>query len=236
MSGGRSKRMGRWKEERRGRTAHITFPSTSRGSRHLGCILQPFYPSASSSNDDYPSRFQVDFPSFSLAVLDLFGRCNVYARRPTIGMQSSSYTTEHIRVDEESLLRIFRFRQVADVPSPVQSVHGRVPVHRTKWGRWGFRGTTSSLGPRLHQVQDNREPGYVNRAGYGGYSGYGSSYTHPQIPSSAPPTTAYGAYPPTYPVQQATPQPNYVQPTTAVVFAPAQQQTPVPQAYYGNYY
>ena len=33
------------------------------------------------------------------------------------------------------------------------------------------------------------------------YGSYGSSYTHPQIPTTVPQTAAYGAYPPTYPVQ-----------------------------------
>ncbi|KAF8390960.1 hypothetical protein HHK36_023260 [Tetracentron sinense] len=112
---------------------------------------------------------------------------------------------------------------------------GAYPSAQNQWVA-GY-GAQPQAWPQATQVQGQQgNPGYVQQAGYGGYSGYGSSYTHPQIPSSAPPTTAYGAYPPTYPVQQATPQPNYVQPATAVVFAPAQQQTPVPQAYYGNYY
>lgn len=43
------------------------------------------------------------------------------------------------------------------------------------------------------------------QAGYAGYSSYGSSYAHPQVPVSAPQsaTAAYGSYPsaPTYPAQ-----------------------------------
>lgn len=33
------------------------------------------------------------------------------------------------------------------------------------------------------------------------YSGYGGSYTNPQVPTSAPQSATYGAYPATYPAQ-----------------------------------
>lgn len=39
------------------------------------------------------------------------------------------------------------------------------------------------------------------QASYGAYPGYGGNYANPQLPTSVPQSTAYGAYPPAYPVQ-----------------------------------
>ncbi|KAK7301388.1 hypothetical protein RJT34_12251 [Clitoria ternatea] len=38
-------------------------------------------------------------------------------------------------------------------------------------------------------------------ASYGAYAGYGGNYANSQLPTSVPQSTAYGAYPPAYPVQ-----------------------------------
>ncbi|KAF7804602.1 pre-mRNA-processing factor 39 [Senna tora] len=69
----------------------------------------------------------------------------------------------------------------------------------------------------------------LKQAAYGAYTGYGGSYANSQLPASVPQNTAYGAYPPAYPVQTTPTQQNYAQP----VAAPAQQPT---QAYYGGTY
>jgi hypothetical protein len=41
----------------------------------------------------------------------------------------------------------------------------------------------------------------LQQAAYSAYSGYGSSYTNPQVATSAPQSAAYGTYPTTYPAQ-----------------------------------
>ncbi|WVY93146.1 hypothetical protein V8G54_032234 [Vigna mungo] len=69
------------------------------------------------------------------------------------------------------------------------------------------------------------------KASYGAYAGYGGNYANSQLPATVPPSTAYGAYPPSYPAaQRAVPKQPYAQPVAA------QQPAAVPQAYYGSYY
>ncbi|XP_035550356.1 pre-mRNA-processing factor 39-like isoform X7 [Juglans regia] len=121
------------------------------------------------------------------------------------------------------------------VPSPAQSLMGAYPSAQSQWtAGYGLQHQAwpaATQGPVQQWAPGNTQ----QQAAYGAYSGYGSSYTNPQTAASAPQTAAYGAYPTTYPAQQAFPQQSYAQPT-AVVAAPLQQPASVPQAYYGSYY
>ncbi|XP_041006893.1 pre-mRNA-processing factor 39-like isoform X5 [Juglans microcarpa x Juglans regia] len=121
------------------------------------------------------------------------------------------------------------------VPSPAQSLMGAYPSAQSQWTA-GY-GLQHQAWPAVTQgpVQQWAPGNTQQQAAYGAYSGYGSSYTNPQTAALAPQTAAYGAYPTTYPAQQAFPQQSYAQPT-AVVAAPLQQPASVPQAYYGSYY
>ncbi|KAK6164395.1 hypothetical protein DH2020_001259 [Rehmannia glutinosa] len=70
------------------------------------------------------------------------------------------------------------------------------------------------------------------------YGSYGTSYTHPQVPTSVPQSAAYGTYPQTYPAQ-AYPQQAYAQPAMAATLTPAQQPAAAaaaPATYYSSYY
>ncbi|KAK1351409.1 hypothetical protein POM88_054382 [Heracleum sosnowskyi] len=70
------------------------------------------------------------------------------------------------------------------------------------------------------------------------YDAYGNVYAQPQVQTSVhQAAAAYGAYPPTYTVQQSYPHQTYVQATTPATLAPAQQPAAAiaPQAYYGTY-
>ncbi|KAK1384594.1 hypothetical protein POM88_022329 [Heracleum sosnowskyi] len=71
------------------------------------------------------------------------------------------------------------------------------------------------------------------------YDAYGNVYAQPQVQTSVhqAAVVAYGAYPPTYTVQQSYPHQTYVQATTPKTLAPAQQPAAAiaPQAYYGSY-
>ncbi|KAM3683379.1 hypothetical protein ACJW31_12G142800 [Castanea mollissima] len=132
------------------------------------------------------------------------------------------------------------------VPSPAQSLMGAYPSAQNQWTA-GY-GVQPQTWPPVTQAQGQQwAPGYTQQqAAYSAYSGYGSNYTNPQMPTSVPQTAAYGAYPTTYPAQQAFPQQSYAQPTAAVAMAPAQAQAQaqvqpqqpasVPQGYYGSYY
>ncbi|XP_075648767.1 pre-mRNA-processing factor 39-1 isoform X4 [Castanea sativa] len=130
------------------------------------------------------------------------------------------------------------------VPSPAQSLMGAYPSAQNQWTA-GY-GVQPQTWPPVTQAQGQQwAPGYTQQAAYSAYSGYGSNYTNPQMPTSVPQTAAYGAYPTTYPAQ-AFPQQSYAQPTAAVAMAPAQAQAQaqvqpqqpasVPQGYYGSYY
>ncbi|KAG8640258.1 hypothetical protein MANES_13G040100v8 [Manihot esculenta] len=124
-------------------------------------------------------------------------------------------------------------KSYADAPSSAQSLMGAYPNVQNQWAT-GY-GLQPQAWPPVTQAQT---PGYGQQTAYGTYGGYGSNYTNPQAPTSVPQTAAYGAYPPTYPVQQAYPQQGYpqAQPPAAATLAPAQQPASVPQPYYGSYY
>ncbi|KAJ1416655.1 Tetratricopeptide-like helical domain superfamily [Sesbania bispinosa] len=114
--------------------------------------------------------------------------------------------------------------------SPAQSLMGAYPNAPNQWTNYGVQPQTW---PAVTQAQGQQwTAGYTQQASYGAYAGYGGNYANSQVPASVPQSTAYGAYPPAYPVQPALPQQNYAQP----VAAPTQQPAAVPQAYYGSYY
>ncbi|KAK0581772.1 hypothetical protein LWI29_017743 [Acer saccharum] len=129
-------------------------------------------------------------------------------------------------------------KSYSGAPSPAQSLMGSYPSGQAPYTA-GYGGQPQAW-PPVTQPQPQAQqwnPGYGQQAAYGAYSGYGSSYATPQVTTSVPQSATYGAYPPTYPAQQAFPQQSYVQPTAAAAtLAPAQQPASVPQAYYGSYY
>ncbi|KAJ8467807.1 hypothetical protein OPV22_030359 [Ensete ventricosum] len=92
-----------------------------------------------------------------------------------------------------------------------QSVMGAYPNAQSQWPA-GY-GQKAPVWPTTTQPQVQWNPGYASQAGYAAYGGY-SNYGQQQVATSAPQGTAYGAYPPTYPVE-AYPQPSYAQPTAA---------------------
>ncbi|XP_042517188.1 pre-mRNA-processing factor 39-like isoform X1 [Macadamia integrifolia] len=147
------------------------------------------------------------------------------------------YTSELRKRHAEDFLASDKAKVVksyAGVPSTAQSLMGAYPTAQNQWTA-GY-GLQPQAWSQAAQAGQQWNPSYAQQAGYGGYTGYGSGYTHPQMPSSTAQSTAYGTYPPTYPVQ-ATPQQSYAQPAAAAVaFAPTQQQAPAQQAYYGTYY
>ncbi|KAF8388287.1 hypothetical protein HHK36_026953 [Tetracentron sinense] len=179
-----------------------------------------------------------ELSSIFLEFLDLFGDTQTikkaYDRHAKLFLCHRSTSElkkrqaeEFLASDKAKLAKSY----VGAVPSPTQSVMGAYPSAQNQWVA-GY-GLQPQAWPQATQAQGQQgNPGYAQQAGH---SGYGSSYTHPQIPTSTSPTAAYGVYPPTYPVQ-AFPQQNYVQPAPAAAFPPAQQPAPVPQAYYGSYY
>ncbi|KAF8412047.1 hypothetical protein HHK36_004607 [Tetracentron sinense] len=149
-----------------------------------------------------------ELSSIFLEFLDLFGdaqsikKANDRHAKLFLYHQSTSELKKHHAEDFLASDKAKLTKSYADVPSPVQSVMGAYPSAQNQWVA-GY-GAQPQARPQATQVQGQQgDPGYAQQAGYGGYSGYGSSYTHPQKPSSAPPTTAYGAYPPVYPVQVA---------------------------------
>ncbi|KAK2651912.1 hypothetical protein Ddye_011768 [Dipteronia dyeriana] len=129
-------------------------------------------------------------------------------------------------------------KSYSGAPSPAQSLMGSYPSAQPPYAA-GYGGQPQAW-PPVTQPQGQAQqwiPGYGQQAAYGAYSGYGSNYATPQVTTSVPQSATYGAYPPTYPAQQAFPQQSYAQPSAAAAtLAPAQQPAPVPQAYYGSYY
>lgn len=118
--------------------------------------------------------------------------------------------------------------------SPAQSVMGAYPSSQNQWPA-GY-GLQPQTWPQVTQAPAQQwNPAYAQQAGYSAYSGYGSSYTQPQVSTSLPQTAAYASYPPTYP-PQAFPQQSYGQPATTGAIASSQQPISAPQAYYGNYF
>ncbi|WCJ38216.1 Pre-mRNA-processing factor 39-1 [Euphorbia peplus] len=122
-------------------------------------------------------------------------------------------------------------RSYADTTSPAQSVMGAYPSTQNQWPA-GYGAQPQAWPPATQAQAPQWTPGYAQPAGYNAYAGYGA-----QVPSTAAqaPAAAYGAYPATYPAQQAFPQQAYAQPAAAAPVAPAQQPAAT-QPFYGSYY
>ncbi|KAL6271342.1 hypothetical protein ACE6H2_028253 [Prunus campanulata] len=129
-------------------------------------------------------------------------------------------------------------KSYSGVPSPAQSIMGAYPSAQSQWPA-GYGVQPQAWPPATQATQGQQwTPGYTQQP-YNAYGGYGSGYANPQMPATTPQTAAYGAYPSTYPAQQAFPPQSYAQPTVAAAAAataPAPQPASVPQAYYGTYY
>ncbi|XP_011656771.1 pre-mRNA-processing factor 39 isoform X2 [Cucumis sativus] len=118
------------------------------------------------------------------------------------------------------------------VASPAQSLMGVYPTSQNQWA--ASYGVQPQAWPPVAQAQGQQwAPGYTQSASY---SGYGSTYTNPQVSTSVSQASTYATYPPTYPAQQAYSAQTYAQPTAQATVAPSQQPASVAQPYYGSYY
>ncbi|XP_008459959.1 pre-mRNA-processing factor 39-1 isoform X2 [Cucumis melo] len=118
------------------------------------------------------------------------------------------------------------------VASPAQSLMGVYPTGQNQWA--ASYGVQPQAWPPVAQAQGQQwAPGYTQSASY---SGYGSTYTNPQVSTSVSQASTYATYPPTYPAQQAYSAQTYAQPTAQATVAPSQQTASVAQPYYGSYY
>ncbi|XP_022954297.1 pre-mRNA-processing factor 39-like isoform X1 [Cucurbita moschata] len=119
------------------------------------------------------------------------------------------------------------------VSSPAQSLMGAYPTVQNQWAA-GYSVQPQAWPPVAQAQGQQWAPGYTQPASY---SGYGSTYTNPQVSTSVSQTSTYATYPPTYPVQpQAYSAQSYAQPTAQATIAPSQQPASVAQPYYGSYY
>ncbi|KAA0039889.1 pre-mRNA-processing factor 39 isoform X2 [Cucumis melo var. makuwa] len=111
------------------------------------------------------------------------------------------------------------------VASPAQSLMGVYPTGQNQWA--ASYGVQPQAWPPVAQAQGQQwAPGYTQSASY---SGYGSTYTNPQVSTSVSQASTYATYPPTYPAQQAYSAQTYAQPTAQATVAPSQQTASVAQ-------
>ncbi|XP_068653463.1 pre-mRNA-processing factor 39-1 [Aristolochia californica] len=205
---------------------------------YLDSLVEKFI-TPSADNPTSPSAIDREEVScIFLEFLDLFGNMqtikmadNRHARlfvRQRLTLESRKRNADDLLASEKAKLA----KTYASVPSQAQSLMGAYPNAQNQWTA-GYGPQTQAWSQATPQMQGQQWPaGYPPQAGYTGYANY-TGYTHPQVPTSAPPAAAYGAYPSTYPSQQAFPQQTYVQ-GTAPNAAVTQQQTAAPQAYYGS--
>ncbi|GFZ13493.1 tetratricopeptide repeat (TPR)-like superfamily protein [Actinidia rufa] len=159
-----------------------------------------------------------ELSSIYLEFLDLFGdaksikraddrHAKIFLRHKSTS-ESKKRSAEDYLISEKTKLA----KSYSNVPTSSPSVMGAYPNAQNQWAA-GY-GSQPQGWPQVAQSQGQQwNPSYAQQAAYGSY---GSSYTHPPIPTTVPQTAAYGAYPPTYPVQQAFPQQGYTQPATSV--------------------
>ncbi|XP_057472520.1 pre-mRNA-processing factor 39-1-like isoform X1 [Actinidia eriantha] len=180
-----------------------------------------------------------ELSSIYLEFLDLFGDAKSIKRaddrhvkiflRHKNTSELKKRSAEDYLISEKTKLA----KSYSNIPTSSPSVMGAYPNAQNQWAA-GYGSQPQGWPQVAHSQGQQWNPSYAQQPAYGSY---GSSYTHPQIPTTVPQTAAYGAYPPTYPVQQAFPQQGYAQPATSVALNPAQQTASVPpQAYYGGYY
>ncbi|XP_010264873.1 PREDICTED: pre-mRNA-processing factor 39 isoform X2 [Nelumbo nucifera] len=197
-------------------------------------VPSPDNPNAASTAD------REEISSIYLEFLDLFGdatsikkaddrHAKLFLRHRNTSELKKRSAEDFLASDKAKLNKSY-----AGVSSSAQSLMGSYPSAQNQWAAgYGLQPQAWQQAPQAQGQQWN--PGYGQQAGYAAYGGYVNSYTHQQTPTSAPQSAAaYGTYPSSYPVQTF-PQQSY-QPGTAASFAPAQQQAPVQQAYYGTYY
>ncbi|XP_057472521.1 pre-mRNA-processing factor 39-1-like isoform X2 [Actinidia eriantha] len=179
-----------------------------------------------------------ELSSIYLEFLDLFGDAKSIKRaddrhvkiflRHKNTSELKKRSAEDYLISEKTKLA----KSYSNIPTSSPSVMGAYPNAQNQWAA-GYGSQPQGWPQVAHSQGQQWNPSYAQQPAYGSY---GSSYTHPQIPTTVPQTAAYGAYPPTYPVQ-AFPQQGYAQPATSVALNPAQQTASVPpQAYYGGYY
>ncbi|XP_059626092.1 pre-mRNA-processing factor 39-1 [Cornus florida] len=198
-------------------------------------------------NNDNPNAASIaekeELSSIFLEFLDLFGDAQSIKkaddRHAKLFLHHKSTLESKKRQAEDTLVsdKTKLAKSYSGVPSSAPSVMGAYPSAQNQWAA-GYA-LQPQAWPQVTQAQGQQwNPGYAQQAAYGAYGTYGNNYSHPQIPTSAPQTAAYGAYPPTYPPVQSFPQQSYAPAATpAAALTPAQQPTAAtPQAYYGNYY
>ncbi|XP_034690667.1 pre-mRNA-processing factor 39 [Vitis riparia] len=209
---------------------------------HLDSLVDKFIHTNPESPNAASAAEREELSSIFLEFLDLFGdaqsikkaddrHAKLFLHHRSTSELKKRHAEDFLASDKAKLAKSY-----SGVPSPAQSLMGAYPTAQNQWAS-GY-GLQPQAWPQATQAQGQQwNPGYTQQAAYNAYSGYGSSYTHPQIPTSVPQTAAYGAYPPTYPVQAA-PQQGYAQPAAAAAaaLAPAQQPASASQAYYGSYY
>ncbi|KAK8565251.1 hypothetical protein V6N12_058821 [Hibiscus sabdariffa] len=191
------------------------------------------------SNSDGSAADREDLSSIFLEFLGLFGDAQSIKKaedrhaklflpnRPMSNLRKR-HAEDFMSSDKTKLAKSY-----SNDPSPGQSLMSAYPNAQNQWPA-GY-GAQPQTWPPTTQTQA-WTPGYGQQAAYGAYSSYGSNYATPQVPTSAPPSATYGAYPTAYPVQ-AFPQQSYAQPIAATMLAPVQQPAAaVPQTtYYGTY-
>lgn len=199
----------------------------------------------SSENPNFASvTDREELSSIYLEFINLFGDAQSIKkaedRHAKLFLPHRSSMSEKKRQAEDFLSsdKVKMAKSYSGVPSPAQSIMGAYPSAQSQWPA-GYGVQPQAWPPATQATQGQQwTPGYTQQP-YNAYGGYGSGYANPQMPATTPQTAAYGAYPSTYPAQQAFPPQSYAQPTVAVAAAataPAPQPAAVPQAYYGTYY
>ncbi|XP_073318022.1 pre-mRNA-processing factor 39-1-like isoform X3 [Primulina huaijiensis] len=169
-----------------------------------------------------------EMSSIFLEFLDLFGDAQSIKkaddRHTKLFLPHKSVAESKKRYAEDSLFSD-KTKLAKSLVSPSgPSAMGTYTSTPNQWAA-GY-GLQPQAWPQASQAQAQQwTPGYPQQDSYGAY---GTSYTHPQIPTSQ--SAAYGTYPPTYPTQA------YAQPETNVALPAGQQPAAAPSTYYGTYY
>ncbi|KAL8055272.1 hypothetical protein ABFS82_04G045800 [Erythranthe guttata] len=185
-------------------------------------------------NADNPSVASIDereeLSSIFLEFLDLFGdvqsikkadyrHAKVFLNHRSVADSKKRHADDYLVSDRTKLAKSL-------ISTSAPSVMGAYPSTQNQWAA-GY-GVQPQAWPQASQTQPQQwNPGYAQQAAYGSY---GTSYTHPQAPTSVPQSASYGTYPPTYPAQA------YAQPAVAAALTPGQQPTAAAPAYYPSYY
>ncbi|XP_073150895.1 pre-mRNA-processing factor 39-1-like isoform X2 [Henckelia pumila] len=170
-----------------------------------------------------------ELSSIFLEFLDLFGdaqsikkaddrHAKLFLPHKSVAESKKRYADDYLFSDKAKLSKSL---VSPSAPSVVGAYNTSAP---NQWAA-GY-GLQPQAWPQASQAQAQQwTPGYPQQGAYGAY---GTSYTHPQIPTSQ--SAAYGTYPPTYPTQA------YAQPATNATLTGTQQPAAAPNTYYGTYY